>query len=50
MKDIILSLIIVISILAGISFLAWWISQPIEIIYDEEAPPYPYSLGGDDYH
>jgi len=21
---------------------AWWMSQPIEFIYDADAPPYPY--------
>ena len=34
-------------IIAGICFL-WWLNQPVEIIYDSDAPPFPYSIGGGD--
>ena len=25
--------------------LVWWLSQPIEIVYSPDAPPYPCSMG-----
>jgi hypothetical protein len=34
----------------GIFGFFWLLSQPLEIIYDPNAPPYPYSLGGQEYH
>lgn len=42
--------LIALSLIIFIIWFFWWLSQPIEIIYDPNAPPYPYSLGGNDYH
>ena len=32
-------------VISAVWFL-WWLNQPIKIIYDSDAPPFPYSIGG----
>lgn len=43
-------LIVALLIIVFLGWLIWWMAQPIEIIYDPDAPPFPQSMGGDDYH
>lgn len=43
-------IILALLFLAFIGWLIWWLNQPIEVIYDPNAPPLPWAFGGDDYH